>query len=147
MTDLGTVGVMVASAFVAAAEAGLGEATKSAAKDAYEALKKKLMQRAGREVATLEAAPDSSRTQGALANIVDAQPEEEQKALHALAEALIAKLKENSSAIGLDIGRLNALEAQLGNITVTSGVGARIGEANVGSFNAGHISVGDRTGK
>jgi flagellar motor component MotA len=43
-------------------------------------------------------------------------------------------LKECAPAIGLDIGRLTALEAQLGNLTVTSGIGARITEANVGTF-------------
>ena len=76
-----------------------------------------------------------------------AQSEDDRKSLRALAEALVAKLKECAPAIGLDIGRLTALEAQLGNLTVTSGIGARITEANVGTFKTGDISVGDPSRK
>jgi flagellar motor component MotA len=64
-----------------------------------------------------------------------------------LAEALVAKLKECAPAIGLDIGSLTALETQLGNLTVTSRIGARITEANVGTFKTGDISVGDPSRK
>ena len=82
-----------------------------------------------------------------LAEAIDAQPEQDQRSVRDLAEALVAKLKEGAPAIGLDIGRLTALEVQLGKITVTSGTGARIEEANVGTFKTGDISVGDRSGK
>jgi hypothetical protein len=98
-------------------------------------------------VDALEAAPALKGKQLAVAEIIDTLPNDERRALRAPAEALIASLKESAPAIGLDICRLNALEAQLGNITVASGIGARIGEANVESFKVGDISVGDRSGK
>lgn len=69
------------------------------------------------------------------------------KSLRPLAEKVLARLRENARAIGLDIGRLTALEAELGNISVTNGTGVRIGEAEVRSFKTGDISVRGRSGK
>ncbi len=147
MTDPVTIGALVASALATAAPEVVKSAVGEAAKDAYKALKKKLWPSAAAEVTTLEAAPSSKGKQLAVAEIIDARPQDEQQALRALAEALLAKLKESAPAIGLDIGRLTSLEAQLGNITVGSGVGARIAEANVENFKVGDISVGDRSEK
>jgi hypothetical protein len=57
-------------------------------------------------------------------------------------------LKQSALVIGLDIGRLTALEVDLGNITVTEGIGARIEESRVdGTFKTGDISVGTPPGK
>lgn len=142
-----TIGSLVASALALAAQEAVKSAVGEAVKDAYKALKEKLSPSAATEVETLEAAPTSKGKQLAVAEIVDARPADEQQILRALAEALIVKLREAAPAIGLDIGRLNALEAQFGNISVASGVGARIGEANVTNFKVGDISVGDRSGK
>ncbi len=85
--------------------------------------------------------------QTVIAEIIDAQSEDDRKALRVLAEALVANLKECAPAIGLDVGRLTALEVQLGNLSVTNGIGARIAEANVGTFKTGDISAGSRSGK
>ena len=82
-----------------------------------------------------------------IAEIIDRQSEEDRESLRTLAEVLVVKLRESLPAIGLDISRLNALEVQLGNITVTRGTGARIEEATVETLKTGNISVGDRSGK
>ena len=83
----------------------------------------------------------------AVAEIIDAQAEEDKKALRDLAETLLAKLKESAPAIGLDISRVTDLEIELGKITVTKGVGVRLQDAEGGTFKTGDISVGDRAGK
>jgi hypothetical protein len=142
MVDPVTVGSLVAGALSMTAEAVLRGAVGEAVKDGYKALKEKVSHWASGEVTALEATPSSSGRQTVIAEIIDAQSEEDRKSLRDLAEALIAKLKECAPAIGLDIGRLTALEGQLGNLTVTSGIGARITEANVGTFKTGDISVG-----
>ena len=147
MADPVTIGALVASALAMAAPEVVKSAVGEATKDAYKALKSQLFPSAAGEVDALEAAPASKGKQLAVAEIIDARSAEEQQALRALAEILLTNLKESAPAIGLDIGRLNALEAQLGKITVASGVGARIGEANVESFKVGDISVGGRSGK
>ena len=126
MNDPVTIGALVASAIATAAPEVAKTVVGEAVKDAYKALKQKLMTSAAAEVA---------------------RPADEQQALRALVEALLVRLKENTPAIGLDIGQLTALEAQLGNITVICGVGARIDRANVESFKVGDIWVGDRSGK
>jgi hypothetical protein len=147
MVDPVTVGSLVAGALSMAAEAVLKGTVGEAVKDGYKALKERVSHRASGEVTALEATPSSIGRQTVIAEIIDTQSEEDRKSLRALAEALVAKLKESAPAIGLDIGRLSALEVQLGNITVTSGTGARIEEANVETFKTGDISVGDRSGK
>jgi hypothetical protein len=147
MTDPMTIGALVTSALATAAPEVVKSAAGETAKDAYKALKEKLWPSAAAEVATLEAAPGSKGKQLAVAEIIDARPADEQQALRALAEALLAQLKASAPAIGLDIGRLTALEAQLGNITVGSGVGVRIAEAHVENLKVGDILVGDRSGK
>jgi hypothetical protein len=98
-------------------------------------------------VATLEATPASKGKQLAVAEIIDAQSEDDKKALRDLTKALLARLKENAPAIGLDISRVTDLEMQLGKITVTNGVGVRVQDAQGGTLRTGDISVGDRAGK
>jgi hypothetical protein len=122
MVDPVTVGSLVAGALSMTAEAVLKGAVGESVEDGYKALKEKVSHWASGEVTALEATPSSIDRQTVIAEIIDAQLEEDQKSLRALAEALVAKLKECAPAIGLDIGRLIALEAQLGNITVTSGI-------------------------
>lgn len=147
MVDPVTVGSLVAGALSMTAEEVLKGAVGEAVKDGYKALKEKVSHWASGEVTALEATPRSIGRQTVIAEIIDAQSEEDRKSLRELAEALVAKLKECAPAIGLDIGRLTALEAQLGNLSVTSGIGARITEANVGTFKTGDISVGDPSRK
>jgi hypothetical protein len=151
MVDPVTVGSLVAGALGMAADA-LKRAVKDAAGEAimegYHALKDKVSHWAsGDDVAALEAAPSSKARQAVVAEIIDAQSDDDKEALRILAETLIAKLTDSAPTIGLDIGRLTDLETQLGNITATGGIGARIGEAKGGTIKVGDISVGNRSEK
>lgn len=147
MVDPIMVGSFVAGALSMTAGTALKGAVGEAVKDGYKALKEKFSLWAPGEVAALEGTPNSNGRQAVVAEIIDAQSEDDRNALRVLAEALVAKLKENAPAIGLEVGRLTALEVELGNITVTSGIGARIEEANADIFKTGNISVGDCSGK
>ena len=130
-----------------AGEAALKGTVREAVKDAYKALKERVARWAGGDVEALEKAPTSAGRQAVVAEAVDSQSAEDQSALRALAEQLIAALKQHGP-VGLDLGRLEAMEAKLGSISVTEGTGARIGEARVaGTFSAGPIQVGRPSGK
>ncbi|MEO1089196.1 MAG: hypothetical protein AAFX81_01075 [Pseudomonadota bacterium] len=91
-------GAMVASALAGAAGAAVKGVLTDAAKDAYAKLKGLLAGWASHNVADVEAKPDSSAQQAALAEKVDARPTEERDELRALAEALAARLAEASAA-------------------------------------------------
>jgi hypothetical protein len=148
MPDPVTLGVLVAAALSMAGEATLKGAVGEAVKDAYKALKERVSHWAFSDVEALEKAPASITRQAVIAEIVDARPKDDQESLRVLAETLVAGLKESAPVIGLDIGRLTALEVDLGNITITEGIGARIEEARVeGTFKTGDISVGTPPGK
>jgi hypothetical protein len=147
MADPGTVGSVVAEALSMATEALLKGAVGEAVKDGYKALKEKVSRWASGDIVELEKTPSSGARQAVIAEIIDAQSEEDRESLRTLAEALVTKLRESAPAIGLDIGRVTALQVQLGDITVASGTGARIREANVETLRTGKISVGDRSGK
>jgi hypothetical protein len=111
-------------------------------------LKEKVSHWASNDVEALAQTPTSTTRQAVIAEIVDARPKDDQEPLHALAETLVAGLKQHAPATGLDIGRLTALEVDLGNITVAGGIGARIEEAHVeGTFKTGDISVEAASGK
>jgi hypothetical protein len=147
MSDLATIGVVVSSVLAMAAEAVVKSGVGEAAKDAYKALKERVSRWASGEAATLEAAPSSKGRQLAVAEIIDAQSQGDKDALLALAEIVITKLKENAPAIGADFNRVTDLEIQLGNITVTSGIGVRVTDARGGTVKIGDMVVGDRSGK
>jgi hypothetical protein len=147
MVDPGTVGPLVAEALSMAAAAVLTSAVGEAVKDGYKALKEKVSHFAAGEVVALEKTPTSKGQQVVIAEIIDAQPAEERNSLRPLAEALIASMKENAPAIGMDIGRLTALEADFAHLNVSNGIGVRIGEAKVGIFKAPNMSVGKSSGK
>ena len=148
MADPISVGVFVSWALGLAGEAIIKGAAGEAVKDAYRALKTKVSLWAGGDVGELEKTPASKPRQAVIADIVDNLSQEDRSALHDLAQALSGKLREQAPMIGLDIGRLSAAEVDLGSITVTEGIGARIQEANVpGTFKTGDISVGPSPGK
>lgn len=142
MPDLVTLGTLVTTALSMAGEAMLKGAVGEAVKDAYKSLKEKVSHWASNDVEALEKAPTSATRQAVIAEIIDVRPNDEQELLRVLAETLVAGLKSVAPATGLDIGRLSALEVELGNITVSEGIGARIDEASVGTFRTGDISVG-----
>ena len=75
-------------------------------------------------------------------------PQGDQETLRELAGTLAGEVRKCAPLVGLDVGRLNAAEVELGAITVAEGTGARIGEANVpGTFRTGDIAVGPPPGK
>jgi hypothetical protein len=59
-----------------------------------------------------------------------------------------AKKSEGGGPIGLDVGTLEALEVNLGAITVTEGTGARFRKVKTsGAVKVGPIKVGRSPGK
>ena len=147
MVDPVTIGGLVVSTLAIAGDAALKGAVGAGVKDAYDALKNKITGWAKHEVASLEKAPSSQELQTVVARIVDDQPPDEKTIAREFAERLVAALKEGNS-IGLDIGRLEALEVQLGSITANEGTGVRIGDARVaGTFKVEKVIVGKKPGK
>lgn len=141
-----TVGGIVASALAMAAEAALKGTVGNLVKDLYKRLKEKVAPW-GRsdDVDALEKEPGSGARCAVVAEVVDAQPADEQAAARKLAQELIAALKQTGPSVGLDMRRLEAKEVELGRITVTQkgGIGAIIDEVHLeGSFKAGDIQVG-----
>jgi hypothetical protein len=142
------IGTLVATALSMAADAALKGAVGEAFKDAYKALKEQVAQWAAGDVEALAKTPTSASRQGVIAEIVDAQPQDDQDAVRALAETLVARLKDNAPAIGLDVRRLEALEVQLGTISVEKGTGARFEDIKLaGTFRTGDIVLGTPPGK
>ncbi len=143
MSDPVTIGALAASALAMASEAMLKGAVGEAVKDAYGALKRTLGRWAKSDVDALRSDPESSGRQMVIAEAIDQRATAEDKVrIQALAEALVSALK-SGGPVGLDIQRLESLGARFGEISVTDGVGVRIGEAIVhGVFEAGPISVG-----
>ncbi len=153
MTDSVTIGTLAASALAMASDAALKGFVGEAVKDAYKKLKDKIAHWAGADVDALEKAPASTARKDLIAEAIDGQPAEEQALVKALAAELLAALKTEAKKsqggpVGLDIGKLEALEVQLGAITVTEGTGVRMNEVKTtGKFEAGPINVGPPPGK
>lgn len=147
MVDPITIGGLAVSALAMAGEAVLKGSLGEGAKDAYHALKNKIARWAGPEVKALEENPASQELQTLVAGIVDNRSPAERTVAREFAEQLIAALR-NGGNVGLDVGRLDALEVQLGSITVFEGTGVRIGDARVaGTFKAKKVIVGKKPGK
>ena len=147
-----TIGSMAVAAFSEAAkiiakkalESAVGEATK----DAYTALKAKIAKWAAGDVAALEKSPDSTKRQELLAEEIDKQSAHDLAEIKTLADALINELRKQPPAVGVDIGRLEAMRIRLGEITVTEGVGFRAGEVvTPGEFSLDKLTVGGKPGK
>ncbi len=149
MADPLTVGTLAASALAMAGEAALKGVVGEAVKDAWKALKEKVGRWASSDLAALEKAPVSAGRQAVVAEAIDGRPDDEKAIVLALAEQLIKALRETrNDNFGLDVQRLEALEVQLGEITVTGGTGARFSDTKVhGKFSAGPIKVGGGSGK
>jgi hypothetical protein len=148
MPDPITIGALVATALSLAGEAIVKAGVTEPVKDAYQALKAKVSVWAARDTAELEKDPSSKSRQSVVAKEVDNLPEADQEALRELAELLVKRLKEKPGTIGLDVGRLEALDMRLGNVSVAAGIGVRIKEAKIlGTFRTGDIEVGGHLGK
>ncbi|NVO16199.1 MAG: hypothetical protein HXX10_19370 [Rhodoplanes sp.] len=147
MADPVTIGVLAASALGLAGETFIKGYVGEAAKEAYKALKEKIAAWANDDVQALEKAPTSGPRQQLIAEVVDQLAETDKSDVRALAEKLIKALRD-SDPTGLVISKLDALDAILGNVTVTAGTGVNIGEVKVGrTFKIGDITVGPDTGK
>jgi tetratricopeptide (TPR) repeat protein len=143
MTDPITVGALVAWALGLGGEAIVKGAVGEAVKDAYQALKTRVSRWAAGDVEALENTPNSNTRQAVIAETVNQLSREDQEALRDLAQALAGKLKEQAPAIGLDVGRLDALEVQLGNISARQHHGdARHGHTHPGGAPAGDVQDG-----
>jgi hypothetical protein len=148
MTDPVTIGTLAASTLAMASDEAVKGSVGEAVKDAYKALKNKIAQWAGTGVDALEKAPASAARQSVVAEAVDGQSPEEQALVKALAAELVAALKsERGSPVGLDISKLEALDVQLGAITVMEGTGVRMKEVKTDIFTVDQVNVGSPPGK
>lgn len=150
MSDPITLGSLVAWVLAMAGEAAVKGAVGEAAKNAYQALKEKIRPWAGGRIEALEKAPASAAEQAILAKEVDQRSVTDKEDIQTLATKLIEALEnqERSGPIGLDLGTLKAVRVQLGAITVTEGIGARINKVDTpGGFTTGPITVGNLPGK
>lgn len=145
MTDPVTIGSFAATALAMGAEVVLKTVVGEGVKDAYKGLKEALSRWAGTEVAALEAAPTSNGKQLAVAEVVDQQPEADQRQIRALTLALQEALRNaaKSGPIGIDLGRLEADNVRLGELTVSDGVGFHADEVKArGDFSVDSLNVG-----
>jgi hypothetical protein len=149
MPDPVTIGTLAASALALAGDETVKGFVGETVKDAYKTLRDKIARLAGGGVYALEKAPASKTRQRVVAKAINGQSAEEQISVKALAPELLAALKreaqkrEGSGPIGLDVGKLEALEVDLAAITVNEGVGVRIKKVTTpGPFKAGPIKVG-----
>lgn len=148
MTDAVTVGSLVAGALSLGSEAIVKGAVGEAVKDAYKALKTRIIVWAARDVRELGKTPGPNTWQPVIAEAIDQLSREDQEALRDLAQTLTSKLMEQAPMIGLDLGQLDALEVQLGNISVTQGIGVRIRDTRIsGTLKVKNVSVGSPPGK
>ena len=146
MSDPVTLGFLAAQTLALAAPEILKTTVGEATKDAYKALKDRIARWAGAEVQALEAVPSLKSKQFAVAELIDAQPDDEREKLRGLIDALVERLKAEAPVIGLDIGALRNVETELGNITARTGVGVRVREVEGGKFKTGDISTGGPSG-
>src|SRR4051794_37101202 len=104
-----TAGTFVAWALGLGGEAIVKGAVGEAVKDAYQALKARVSRWAAADVEALEKTPNSNTRQAVIAETVNQLSRENQESLRDLAQALAGKLKQQAPAIGMDVGRLDAL--------------------------------------
>src|SRR5689334_21720817 len=89
-----TVGTFIAATLAMAGQAALKGAVGDATRDAYKALKERVMRWAGGDIEALEKAPNSAGRQAVVAEAIDGQPQEELVLLRSLADQLIDALKQ-----------------------------------------------------
>ncbi len=152
MTDPGTIGTLAASVLAIASDEAVKGFVGEAVKDAYKALKNRIAHWVGADVEALEKTPSSTARQSVVAEAIDGLPADDQASVKALADALVTALKseagKSGGPVGLDVGKLEALEVKLAALTVNEGTGARFKEVKTtGAFTVGPISVGSPPGK
>ena len=145
MPDVATIGSMVALAMSMAAEAALKGTVTEAVKDAYKALKGRLIPIAEIDVRALESTPDSAARQGVIAELVNHLPEPQLDQLKPLVEHLAAALKRDAGdgPVGLDIGTLEGANLILDSLRVHAGTGMRADKVTLtGDLKIGPMEVG-----
>jgi hypothetical protein len=98
MTDPISIGGLVALALTTATEAVVKGAVEEATKDAYSKLRERLSRLSPDDVNALERSPTSVGRQITIAELVDAQPKEEQDSLRILAQTLASAMNKRISA-------------------------------------------------
>jgi hypothetical protein len=150
MPDPVTLGGLAALALSMTAESMLKGTVGEAAKEAYHALKNKIAQWAGGDVAALEQTPASASRQAVIAEEIDRQSPEDRANIRSLAIALMDELekRQRSGPIGIDTDRLEAARIHLKNINVTGGTGIRAKDIKTaGDFSVEELTVGTPAGK
>jgi hypothetical protein len=145
MTDPVTIGGLAASLLATAAPEALKTGVSEAIKDAYKALKAKIGGWAAADVEALAKEPGSPGRQLIVAEMINRQSPSDLAEVRTLALALNGALREaaKSSAIGIDIGRLEAERVLLDGFDVAHGTGFRANEVKTpGDFAARNFTVG-----
>lgn len=142
-----TIGELAAAALATAAGAGLNEAVKGAAKDAYEALKRRLWARAATEITSLEEMPTSKDKMEAISRIIETFADENKEEIRTIVKLLLKELHTQFSPVGIDISELTARVISIGNVRAVDGRGARIHKSAVDSLSTGNIHVSSSRGK
>lgn len=149
-----TVDAVVAGALVAGANALAGKFAGKAGEDLYARLSALVGRWSAGDVAALEAqareAKPTTAREAVVAEVIDARPAQEQAEAKALAAALVEALKQQATAggpIGVEVGRLEALEVDLERVRVTDGRGFSADEVKTDRFRVGGIEVGGGSGK
>jgi hypothetical protein len=142
-----TIGTLAVEVLSMASETVLKAAVGELIKDSYKALKAKLMSSAGSDIAILEEASDPRKVKTRIANEIDKQSPQDLSEVRDLARALIGEL-EKKPPVGVDIGRVKAIRAELNGINVTEGIGFRAEEVETsGDFVVRNVTVGSPRGK
>jgi hypothetical protein len=142
MAEPFTIGAAVAWALSTVAEAVLKTLIGEAVKDAYQALKQKLLPSAELAVKLVEDEPSSEPRQLVLAEIVNKLPVEHQEILKELASKLIDACRQDSHAFGVLIERSKTKNIDFANFVVNEGIGARISESQTDNVTARGFIVG-----
>lgn len=141
-----TVGMLAASALSIGATAIVNGAATEAVKDAYIALKRRVAVWAESDVVALESEPDSNVRSVVVAEAIDRQSDEEIQHIAELTRILSGKIASEDT-VGVDIGRLTSLNAQLDDITVSEGTGVRIDDASIKkNLKISSVKVGSKEG-
>jgi two-component sensor histidine kinase len=109
MVEPGTIGTLVSRVLGMASEATRQDIASEAAKDAYNALTRKLSCRAASDVDALERNPTSAARRAVIAEAVDQLPEVEKISVKTLATELADTLKPSAAQgqIGIDVRRMD----------------------------------------
>lgn len=146
-----TVGSLIASALASGAGAFAKGVLGEAATEAYTKVRQIVVRWAGGDVEALEAAAKAGqpteKREDLIAETIDAQPEEKLAEAQAFAAELVEMLRQEVAArgpVGIDVGKLEAIEVNLRNMKVREGIGFRADEVKAERFDAPGLEVGSK---